>query len=191
MPTNYFWYLIIIILLLISILALMKCLLNKKKDPAPIWHAKLFINFSNHTLNKKGDIMEGNSKVDQRGLLVFGGPKDKYKNPTTLNGDGVFSSSDEEIATITKATQADIDEYNNDLATPEADKILPAEFPYVGAWKSNSKVGAALLKLIGDPSTADDDTPIESSFTLNVGAGAASNFGTVRLVGTRDDEDDN
>jgi hypothetical protein len=152
-------------------------------------HVKMFINHY-YKSNTKGVIMEANVKVDQTGLAVFDSPKDKYGNNTGLNGDLTFSSSDDSVATFTKATQEEIDAYNNDANTQEADKI-PAELAgYVGTFKSNGTVGTALLKVTGDPSTADDDTPVEGTLTLHVGAGNASNFGTVRLLGVKDDTDE-
>lgn len=152
------------------------------------WHPKVFINKS-YKLKTKGVIMEGNVKVDQRGLLVFDSPKDKYGNPTSINGEASFSSSDDNIAEFRKATQEEIDEYNNDPATAEADKIPGALAPFTGSFKSKESVGAALLKISGDPSEAENDMPVEGSFTLHVGAGSAANFGNVQLKGVKDDED--
>lgn len=154
------------------------------------WHPKVFINKS-YKLKTKGVIMEGNVKVDQRGLLVFDSPKDKYGNATSINGEAAFSSSDDSICEFRKATQGEIDEFNNDPATVEGDKIPEANFPFTGAWKSKETVGAALLKISGDPSEADNDQPAEGSFTMNVGAGGAVTFGNVQLKGAKDDDDDN
>lgn len=153
------------------------------------WHPIEII--INHKLKIKGVIMEANVKVDQTGLVVFDSPKDKYGNATTLNGELDFTSSDEEVASFAKATQEEIDAYNNDPATQEPDKIPADLAPYVGTFKSHGKVGTALLKVVGDPTAAEDDTPVEGTLTLHVGAGNASNFGTVSLKGVKDDADEN
>ena len=184
------FFVFIIVLQVLTIVLILK-LLNKKRIPPSLasFHAIMFINLSLKKIKKGDNIMEGNAQVDQLGLLVFDGPKDKYENPTTLDGDANFSSSDENIATFTKATQEQIDEYNNDPGTLDADKIPAANFPYTGSVKTNKTVGAVLLKIKGPNTNSTDSTDVESSFTLNVGAGAASSFGTVKLVGVKEDPD--
>lgn len=155
-------------ILLILILILLFVILHKINEllkPTPgleEWNVKT-VEFKNLKIKIKGVLIMTTAKVDQVFHLDWPGPKDKYGNPATVQGEASFSSDDEEVATIEPA---------------------PERSPYSAKVTTKQSVGSTMLRIKadanltddGDTTTGDDVKEIEGTHSVEVLSGEATGF---------------